>query len=74
MKDWLRFDYKPALFLMGAAPLSLTPVIVAPPEDCIAEAAEEESARATTSDTKEGSEDEISQETGQAVSSFESSV
>ena len=55
-KIWVdqgKVDYKVALFLMGVAPLSLTPVIVAPPEECIAEVAEDEGARAATFDTEE---------------------
>ena len=70
-KIWVdqgKVDYKVALFLMGVAPLSLTPVIVAPPQECIAEAAEDEGAIAATFET------EISQESSQLVSSLGSCV
>ena len=70
-KIWVdqgKVDYKAALFLMGAAPLSLTPVIVAPPQECIAEAAEDEGAIAATFET------EISQESSQLVYSLGSCV
>ena len=68
--DQAKVDFKAALFLMGS--LSLSPVVVPPPEQCRVEPeVVPVDAAATDNSEEETDEDEVSEESSQSVSSLQ---